>query len=65
MTNALQIDCTKEPVSFYDAVTDARVARQGVRDSIDRLTGLIKQYQQEVQAFEAQHFSSQTGDEKS
>lgn len=65
MTNALQIDCTKEPVSFYDAVGDARVDRQAVRDSVDRLTGLINQYQQEVQAFETLHFSSHTGDVKS
>lgn len=65
MSDVLRTDCTKEPVNFYDKVSDARAARQSVRDSADRLTTLINQYQQNVQTFQSQHFSNQSGDSKS
>ena len=57
MGDALHTDCSKDPMGFYDKVTIARNARQSVRDSIDKLTSLINQYQQNVQSFETQHFS--------
>ncbi|MDB5183420.1 MAG: exported protein of unknown function [Candidatus Saccharibacteria bacterium] len=65
MSTAANMDCIKEPVSFYDRVSDARDARQAVRDIVDQLTSLINQYQQQVQAFQAQHFSSQAGSDNS
>jgi len=65
MTTALGIDCTKQPVGFYDAVIDVRTAREQVRTSSDKLSSLIAQYQQQVQQFKDQHFSSQTNEAKS
>ncbi len=58
MSTALGVDCSKEPVSFYDAVANARTARQSVHDSADKLTSFINQYRQEVQTLETQHLSS-------
>lgn len=60
MSSALKINCTKEPVGFYDRVTTAREARQNVKDAADNLTALIEQYRQQVQQFEDEHFSSKT-----
>ena len=65
MNEALRADCTKEPVGFYDKVITAQTARQTVKDAADQLTVLINQYQQQVQLFENDHFSSQLGDAKS
>lgn len=62
---ALGIDCTKQPVGFYDAVIDVRTAREQVRSSSDKLAGLISQYQQQVQQFKQQHFSPQASGAKS
>lgn len=65
MNTALDIDCTKQPVGFYDAVVAARTAREQVRASSDKLTSLINQYQQAVQQFKQQHFSSSANGAKS
>jgi hypothetical protein len=56
MSGVVHSDCTKEPVGFYDKVGAARVARQKVHDITDQLTLYINQYQDEVKAFQTQHF---------
>lgn len=61
MNDALKTDCKKEPVSFYDRVSAARDARLDVKASVDQLTTLIAQYQQQVQQFENKHFGAQAG----
>ena len=58
MNDALKTNCKKEPVSFYDRVGTARDARLDVKNSVDRLTALLAQYQQQVQQFEDKHFGA-------
>jgi hypothetical protein len=56
MAGVIRTNCIKEPVGFYDKVGDAHAARQKVHDTIDQLTLYINQYQDEVKAFQTQHF---------
>lgn len=44
VSNVLKIDCTKQPVSFYDAVAEARKQRTTVHGHVVRLHELIKEY---------------------
>jgi hypothetical protein len=44
LSSALKIDCTKEPVSFYDAVADARTKRAQVHTDVLKLHQYIDQY---------------------
>lgn len=44
LSSALKIDCTKEPVSFYDAVADARTKRAQVHSDVIKLHQYIDQY---------------------
>ena len=44
LSSALKIDCTKEPVSFYDAVADARTKRAQVHGDVLKLHQYIDQY---------------------
>lgn len=44
LANALQIDCLKEPVSFYDAVALARTNRAKVHADVVRLHQYIDDY---------------------
>jgi hypothetical protein len=44
LSSALKIDCTKEPVSFYDAVADARTKRAQVHSDVLKLHQYIDQY---------------------
>lgn len=48
-----RIDCTKQPVAFYDAVIDAREKRQKVRDSVVKLNKMLDSYRLEVSEFES------------
>ncbi len=61
MSDTLRTNCKKDPVSFYNHVAAARDARLDVKDSVDQLTTLLVQYQQQVQQFKDKHFSDQTG----
>lgn len=60
MTTAINTDCMKQPVGFYDSVAAARAARQKVHDIVVKLTSEISQYRSEVRAFEAKNLSSPT-----
>ena len=51
MSKALDINCTEQPVAFYDSVTDAREKRQKVHDSTQAIQKTIKQYRSEVDKF--------------
>lgn len=51
MSNTLRINCTNEPVAFYDAVGDTRAKRQKVHDSTTALHKTIRQYQSEFETF--------------
>lgn len=51
MAEVLRMDCTKQPVSFYDLVSYARERRASVNQSVKRLNELIHEYQNAVQTF--------------
>jgi len=59
MTDALKTNCKKEPANFYERVSAAREARLSVKESVDQLTTLLVQYQQQVKQFQEKHFSDQ------
>jgi hypothetical protein len=52
LSAALGIDCIKEPVSFYDAVSSARTDRDTVHADIIKLNQNIDSYDWEVSQFE-------------
>ena len=55
LTKALTIDCRKEPVSFYDAVANARTKRTQVHVEVVKLHQYIDEYRSAVDAFEADY----------
>jgi hypothetical protein len=61
MSDVLHIDCTREPVSFYDKVNDARELRGEVNGAVQQLKALIDQYQQDVQTFKYMHADQLNG----
>lgn len=52
MSAALRIDCTKEPVSFYDAVAAARTLRSVVHSDVIKLHQLIDDYKKSFDVFQ-------------
>lgn len=55
MADLLRINCVKQPVSFYDKVTDARKARQKVNDAEKQLQSLISDYQHHIEQLKTLH----------
>lgn len=53
LSSALAIDCSKEPVSFYDAVAAARIKRAQVHADVVSLNHYIDDYSTAVDSFEA------------
>lgn len=51
ISRLLSIDCTKEPVTFYNALLAAREARSALYDSNKRLVQLATVYKQQFDAF--------------
>lgn len=51
LSSALQINCTKQPVTFYDDVQKARADRTQVHNDIVALETLIEKYRTEFEAF--------------
>ncbi len=51
LSSALRIDCTKEPVTFYDAVASARIKRAQVHTDVLAVHQLIDQYTSTFDAF--------------
>lgn len=58
MSGILKIDCTKQPVAFYDAVAQARDKRLKVRQHVVVLTKQISDYKAAFDEFEKQYLSS-------
>ncbi len=50
---ATKINCSNQPVSFYDTVSLAREHRAEVRQSVDKMTVLTKQYGEQFDTFRA------------
>ncbi|MCA9334996.1 hypothetical protein KC953_02525 [Candidatus Saccharibacteria bacterium] len=55
MTAAMNTDCLKQPVGFYDKVAKARESRKRVHDIVVRLTASLKEYRRAVQQFEIEN----------
>lgn len=51
MVDLLKINCTDQPVAFYDGVGDTRSKRQKVHESVLALHRTIKSYKAEFEAF--------------
>lgn len=50
---AIQINCVNQPVSFYDTITLARNHRAAVHESVVKMSGLLKQYGTQFEAFKS------------
>lgn len=59
MSNVLTIDCTKQPVRFYDAVAEARRLRGVVYSNVTKLSTIIKEYGDAFTTFRTQFNSGQ------
>lgn len=51
MSRTLKIDCTKQPVAFYDSVAETRTKRQQTHQSIVKLHQTIQDYKAEFEVF--------------
>ncbi|MNR19216.1 hypothetical protein D3C85_1359950 [compost metagenome] len=58
MSDILKIDCTKQPVAFYDAIAEARDKRLKVRQHVVALTKQINEYKTAFNDFEKQYIAS-------
>ena len=52
LSSALAIDCSKQPVSFYDSVASARLKRKQVNVDVKELNRLINLYEEAVNNIE-------------
>ena len=64
LSAAMSIDCQKQPVSFYDAVSSARSKRELIHSDIKRLNQSLAQYKSELQAFETEYKAAAAGVKK-
>lgn len=53
MVKLLAVDCVKQPVSFYNALLEARAKRVALSSVNQVITGLIKEYQATFTTFKA------------
>ena len=49
ISQALKINCTNQPVAFYDNVNDARIKRAVVHDNTTNLKNIIQKYKDEFE----------------
>jgi hypothetical protein len=59
MSRTVKMNCVKQPVAFYDGVTDARQKRQLTYESTVELHKIIEKYSNEVDAL-AKNFEVET-----
>lgn len=60
LSSTIKIDCTKQPVAFYDAVGKARELRSSVHDAVLDLSRYTNEYGQEFDAFREEFLRQQT-----
>ncbi len=60
MSSLLAMNCTNQPVAFYDAVADVRAKRQTVHDSVTALQKTIQDYQNAFDEFAKQFEGSKS-----
>jgi hypothetical protein len=61
LSSAINIDCSKNQTSFYNAVADTRTEREHVHSDISNLNQLIDQYQAAVGQFEKDYQDASSG----
>lgn len=61
LTSAINIDCSKQPVAFYDAIALARVGRDQVHVDVVKLNQLIDQYQLAIDQFGKDYQANSAG----
>jgi len=61
LSSAIGIDCLKQPVSFFDALSVASADRTRVHDVIIKLNQYVDQYQAAVSQFEKDYQGSSAG----
>lgn len=54
MSNAISMKCYDQPVEFYDNLNLVLKKRAGLRESVDKLKNLLKQYRDQVGVIERQ-----------
>jgi hypothetical protein len=59
MSETLRINCTNQPVSFYDKVSETAQLRKNVHSSVTALHGAINDYKAAFEAFAAKFEESQ------
>lgn len=55
MADLTKRNCTKQPVGFYETVTDVRKQREAVHAVIAKLHAIITQYRTAIDVFESEH----------
>ena len=55
MSSLVRMNCNKQPVGFYDKVTESRALREGVQQSVKKLHGKIDEYREAVSVFQTQN----------
>lgn len=55
MAEVIRMNCTRQPVGFYDKISEARALRGNVNESIKKLHTIIDQYRDAVNAFKSKH----------
>lgn len=60
MVKLLAVDCMKQPVSFYNALLEARAKRAMLSSVNQTITGLIKEYQSTFDTFKASFIKENT-----
>lgn len=55
MVELVRMDCSRQPVSFFDKTKEVRELRQSVHADIVKLRSLIEEYRKAVDTFEAEH----------
>ena len=61
LTSAINIDCTNQPVAFYDAIDLARSKRSQVYSDVVNLNQYIDQYQSAVSQFAKDYAATTNG----
>lgn len=59
MSLALELDCRKQPVAFYDSITDTRQKRQKTYEATQALSKTIADYESEIDSLSTKMKGSQ------
>lgn len=59
VTEALKVDCHKQPVAFYDAVTKARALRTEVYSHVTEIVRYTQEYGKAFDVFRTQYVTTQ------